>query len=344
MLCFILGTRPEYIKLSPIWENLPDESYRVLFTGQHDHRDFMKKPLANNMYAYEYNPFARSLAETQHYLQENITSYLGREIYTGVVVQGDTASAFAGALVAFQLELPIYHIEAGLRTYDLASPFPEEGYRQMISRIASVHFCPTQPNFTNILAEPSNRSTSAVRKTGNPGLPTSSEKVEHGPKVLVTMHRRENFPLLPDWFVTINKIASLHPEFEFIIPLHHNPNVQKHRELLTNLKVIDPLPHEELISLLRECSFVISDSGGIQEECTYYNKRCFVCRTITERPEGCVSGHLLLCSTPGHLLELWEKQHKNPDFPFGPCPFYQKDSAKNIAQILIELDNPTAIK
>lgn len=112
------------------------------------------------------------------------------------------------------------------------------------------------------------------------------DKCEYTNKVLITLHRRENHKLIHKWFTEINKLAKSYPDLEFIIPIHPNPDVQKHKGILTHVNVIDPLPHEELLELLVKTKIVITDSGGLQEECSFLNKKCLVCREVTERFEA----------------------------------------------------------
>jgi UDP-N-acetylglucosamine 2-epimerase (non-hydrolysing) len=158
---------------------------------------------------------------------------------------------------------------------------------------------------------------------------------EYTNKVLVTLHRTENHHWLDKWFVEINKLAEAHPELEFVIPLHPNPNVQKHKHLLTNVNIVEPMSHEELLELLVKTRIVITDSGGIQEECSFFNKICLTCRKVTERPEA-IGQSTYTVKNPEELeqrFEVFLPQHKiNYD-----CPFGDGHSAEKIFKILKEL-------
>jgi UDP-N-acetylglucosamine 2-epimerase (non-hydrolysing) len=136
-----------------------------------------------------------------------------------------------------------------------------------------------------------------------------------------------------EWFKEVNDLAIQYPELEFILPIHPNPNVQIHRNLLTDVKVVEPLSHDELISILLECKLVISDSGGIQEEASFLNKKVIVCREVTERPEAIYTGHLHLCKTTDKLKDLFVKLEKD-SYICKPCPYGDGYAAEHIKKIL----------
>jgi UDP-N-acetylglucosamine 2-epimerase (non-hydrolysing) len=136
-----------------------------------------------------------------------------------------------------------------------------------------------------------------------------------------------------EWFAEVNDLAIQYPELEFILPIHPNPNVQKHRDLLTNVKVVEPLSHDELIGILLECKLVISDSGGIQEEASFLNKKVIVCREVTERPEAIYTGHLHLCKTTDKLKDLFVTLEKD-SYICKPCPYGDGYAANQIKKIL----------
>ena len=253
--------------------------------------------------------------------------------FRGVLVQGDTGSAFGCALAAFNRKLKIYYLEAGLRSNNLEHPYPEEGYRQMISRISNFNFAPTQVSSSNLFNEKVDGNSYVVGNTVLDNLVEYKDKCEYTNKVLITLHRRENHHWMDKWFKTINDIAVSHPELEFILPIHPNPNVQKHKHLLTNVKVIEPLDHSSLLNILVKCKLVISDSGGLQEEGTFLNKKVIVCRKTTERPEAIYTGHLHMCSSPNKLKKLFELLNK--EFYINmPCPYGDGNSSKKILKHL----------
>ena len=156
---------------------------------------------------------------------------------------------------------------------------------------------------------------------------------EYTNKVLITMHRRENHNNLNMWFNELNSIASENKHLEFILPLHPNPNVQKHKHLLTNINVVEPMSHKELIKLLVKCRIVITDSGGLQEECSFFNKKCLVCRETTERPEA-VGVSSFIVSSPEKLKIIFN-QHILDYMLNCKSPYGDGYASKKIASILL---------
>jgi UDP-N-acetylglucosamine 2-epimerase (non-hydrolysing) len=302
LICF--GTRPEWLKIKPLIKIMDRSEYKLFFTGQHE--DLLKEVDVD---------YKATIKEGSNRLDEVVT-----------------ASAFACALGAYHRGMRIYYLEAGLRSKSLKHPFPEEGYRQMISRISDVNFAPTQISMVNLFEEKSLGDTWLVGNTvldNLVDLPTPT----YGNKVLVTLHRRENHPIMHEWFKEVNDLAIQYPELEFILPIHPNPNVQIHRNLLPNVKVVEPLSHDELIAILLECKLVISDSGGIQEEASFLNKKVIVCREVTERPEAIYTGHLHLCKTTDKLKDLFVKLEKD-SYICKPCPYGDGYAAEHIKKIL----------
>jgi UDP-N-acetylglucosamine 2-epimerase (non-hydrolysing) len=325
LICF--GTRPEWLKIKPLIDLLDISEYKLFFTGQH--QDLLKEVEV------DYKAF---IAEDKLFnrLDEVVKGCLDlpEGDFRGVLVQGDTASAFGCALGAYHRKWRIYYLEAGLRSYDLNHPYPEEGYRQMIARLADVNFAPTTLSKMNLINE---RVWGETFQTGNTVLDNlvKYEKGNYEDKVLVTMHRRENHERMDEWFKVINNLAAEYNWLEFILPIHPNPEVQKHRDLLTFVNVIEPMTHDETIKLLRNCKLVISDSGGIQEEATFFGKRVLVCRKTTERPEGMNTNHLALCPTPDRLKPMFDvmiESFRN----YEPCPYGDGHAAEKIKKILDE--------
>ena len=232
-----------------------------------------------------------------------------------VLVQGDTSTALAGALAAFHLKIPVGHVEAGLRTGDIDSPFPEEANRQLISRISAWHFAPTarqadmlkRENVSGVVSVVGNTVVDALEWTSNRLGP--AEKPAR-PFVLVTAHRRESFGApIREAFAAIGELARKYADFDFIYPVHRNPSVlQPAHELLGgigNVKLIDPLEYPELIDLLRRSHLVISDSGGIQEEAPSFGVPVLILRESTERPEVIDAGFGHLVGTSrARILEM----------------------------------------
>jgi UDP-N-acetylglucosamine 2-epimerase len=282
MLLITYGTRPEYIKVLPIIKEMKKNGlpFKTLFTGQH-------KDLAPNDSDFILNNYYNETNRLDSIVKNCLSipeEYLNG--VTSILVQGDTTSVVGLSLVALHRKIKLIHLEAGLRTYDYENPYPEENNRRIVSSIATVHLCPTKNNANNLKKERIIGDVYVVGNTVLDNLSQYKDDCEYTNKILVTLHRRENHEEIYKWFNEINELAKENPELEFILPIHPNPNVQKYKNLLTNVNVINPLSHEELIKILVKTKLVITDSGGIQEECSFFNKKCLVCRKITERPES----------------------------------------------------------
>lgn len=299
LVCF--GTRPEFIKVNPLIEKFKehDVDHKLCFTGQHetllqdievDQRITMKDSGKNR-------------------LDDIISSVMNSIDFTGidhVLVQGDTATAYAIALSAFHHQVKIIHLEAGMRTHDIESPYPEEFYRQCISKVANINLVPSEVEKHHLIEEGA-KNIFVVGNTINDNLvdiPTSYDN-----KVLVTLHRRENHSKIKDFFTEINELAKSHSELEFILPIHPNPNVISHKDILTHVNVVDPLPYDELLNILASCRMCITDSGGIQEEASFLGKRLIVCRDKTERVS--LIENFKLCPEPSDLKEMFETMINN---------------------------------
>lgn len=323
LICY--GTRPEYIKVKSLIDNYPN--VKTLFTGQHtelimDHNPTYQiniKPITDN----RLNNIIISV------LLNNITNILHDIDY--VMIQGDTTTALAISIYSFNNNIKVIHLEAGLRTHDITNPYPEELNRQLISRIASIHLCPTELNKINLINE---NIKGDIYVTGNTGLDNISvTNITYTNKVLVTLHRRDNHDIIDKWFKVLSQIAKEYNNLEFILPIHPNPNIQKHRLLLEHIIVTEPLNHESIIKLMKECKFIITDSGGIQEEASFLNKRVIICRKSTERPE--IIGYSgILCKEPESLPDIIQQVNNNYIINY-ECPyFYKKKAYLNIIDIL----------
>ena len=322
---FCFGTRPEWLKIKPIIAIMGRDEYRLLFTGQHP--DLLKDIEVD---------YRIQVGESENRLDQLISDCMlqfPKGDFTSVLVQGDTASAFACALAAFNRQLKIYYLEAGLRSYNMQHPYPEEAYRQMIARIADTNLTPTELSKDNLDNERVSGTRFVVGNTVLDNLVEYKDQCEYKDKVLVTLHRRENRYWMDKWFIELEKLASENPELEFILPIHPNPNVQKHRHLLSKVKVVEPLSHTELLEILVKCKLVISDSGGLQEEGSFFNKKVIVCRTTTERPEAIETGHLHLCASPNELKGLFDYLIKNY-YINTLCPYGDGYSSQKVKQII----------
>lgn len=310
----VFGTRPEAIKMAPVVKALSDDpafEVRVIATGQH--RELLDEVLR----FFRIVPDAdldlmrpdQSPAQVVEGVLRGLTPVLKRNRPDLVIVQGDTVSAFAGALAAFFEKIPVAHVEAGLRTRDPYDPFPEEMSRRLAGVLASLHFAPTPEAKRNLLAE--RVDPEAVYVTGNTVIdalldaagrahtvrdPLVRDALASGRRlVLVTAHRREN------WgephrrvFHALRAIADRHPDVELVFPLHPNPAVRRPaQELLSGrerIRLIEPPAYPEFVQLLKACALVLTDSGGLQEEAPALGKPVLVLRETTERPEGVAAG------------------------------------------------------
>lgn len=282
MILIAYGTRPEFIKIKPLMNEMNKRGikYKTLFTGQHtdiapknaDFKLTIKTDGTNRL-----DSIIESCMNLPDYIFDGIKA---------VLIQGDTTSVLGLSMAAFNRKIKVIHLEAGLRTYDKQNPFPEETNRRIVSAIANIHLCPTELNANNLKTEKIEGDIYVVGNTVLDNLLKYKKDCEYQDKILVTMHRRENHWNIDEWFKEINELAKNNPAIEFIIPLHPNPNIQKYKNLLTHVNIVDPLSHDELMKILVKCRMVITDSGGLQEECSFFNKKCLVCRKVTERPES----------------------------------------------------------
>ena len=312
-LLIIAGTRPEAIKVAPIVLEIAARStltYKVIDTCQHP--DMLIAALADfgitaDLCA-DLQRLTGSLPELAARLFETLEQTLSESRFDGVIVQGDTLSTGIAAQAAFFMKVPVFHVEAGLRSHDLENPFPEEGIRRIVSQMARRHYCPSDLARQNLLAEgvPSNRIVvtgntviDAVRLLG----PKANEidfghiegldgyvPLDDGLQILVTCHRRENHgePLrsILDAVVTLHdQISNAH----IILPVHPNPNVRTHIEAwlsdLDRVFLTPPLSYIQLMKVMKTSQVIVTDSGGIQEEAPSFGPDLFIIRKVTERPE-----------------------------------------------------------
>lgn len=296
MITVVYGTRPEAIKLAPVVDELRSRSsqVRAICTGQHQElldAVALKADVALELMEPNQTPtafIARALKRIDEELDAS-TEW--------VLVQGDTATAFAASLVAFQRKISIGHVEAGLRTYDLEAPFPEEGYRQMIDRIATRLYAPTMRAKENLIRE--GRLQSDILITGNTGIDAAMRAGlgrSHGkpPFILVTIHRRESFgaPIEQVCRALLRIVKTT--DLNVVLPMHPNPNVRRTLEAMLRgqpqIQLIDPLGYTDLLATMCHSMCVLTDSGGIQEEAPTFGIPVLVARATTERPEAIEAG------------------------------------------------------
>jgi len=326
MIGIFYGTRPEYIKIAPLVKELKDKGV--------EHTLFQVQQHGTLLEGCDYD-FIIPIFESGSRLNSitiSILLYPLPQDLDHVLVQGDTTTAMAVALNAFNNQIPVIHLEAGMRTYDNMNPYPEETNRRIISSVASIHLCASEREKDNLEKEGHH---GIIEVTGNPSIDNLvGIKTSYGNKVVVTMHRRENHNSLEEWFKSIDGIAAS-SDYEFILPLHPNPNVQRYKDLFEHVKVVDPIPHSEMLDLLANSIAVISDSGGVSEECSYLNKICLVCRSVTERGQ---SAYEIVCATPDALVKTWKGlKLENGSYlsrEGSTCPYGDGNAAEKIATIL----------
>jgi len=321
LICY--GTRPEYIKVKSLIQHF--KNVETLFTGQHENLIEPSNKITHKLDIHNY---------TDNRLNNIIMSilkhsYIFNDI-THVLVQGDTTSAMGIALSAFHHQKQVIHLEAGLRTFDIFDPYPEELNRQMISRIASIHLCPTELNKQNLINENIRNNIYIVGNTGLDNI--SKNNICYNNKVLITLHRRDNHHNIDKWFMVLSQIAKKYTDIEFIFPIHPNPSIIGYANLLENINVIKPINHSDLIVLLKECKFVISDSGGLQEEASFLNKKIIICRQSTERPE-ILGTYGILCPIPESLSDIVDDVYNDYKID-AKCPYGEGDSWEKIGKIL----------
>jgi UDP-N-acetylglucosamine 2-epimerase (non-hydrolysing) len=299
-ILIVSGTRPEIVKLAPLYKALSQSPWAQpvwLHTGQHS--DMALQMLARFEITPDYQLSRRgsSLLDFSIGCREQLEAVLQRQAWSAVVVQGDTESAFQGALAGFYNGVPVAHVEAGLRTYNLRRPFPEEGLRQMISRISRLHFAPTQRAAMALQRE--GIHSEGVVVTGNTVVDAQIWVREHHHLVrsvpgrghiLVTMHRRENWGSdIDNVCAAIADIAREFPEMQVLFPVHLNPvvsePVHRHLDHLPNVRLTPPLDYLEMQQALADAWLVLTDSGGLQEEAPTFRVPLLVLRDETERPE-----------------------------------------------------------
>lgn len=323
----IYGTRPEFLKVKPVI-NASKGKIKSCFIKQHtDIINFGK------------SDFSIEIDQTCKNRLNNIFSQIFIKAeniicdFDAVLIQGDTATVAASALVAYHLKKKIIYLESGLRTYDLENPYPEEGYRQMVSRIADINLCPTKLSAKNLKKEKTNGSIYVVGNTGLDNLIEFKNKTCYGDKVLITLHRNENLSILKEWFAVIDEFAKNNTNIKFIFPVHPNPYILEQSKTLKYIQTISALQHDELINILKDCRFIITDSGGIQEEGSFLNKKIIACRKTTERPEGINSGHIMLCESPSKFNEIADIV-KSSYIIQSKCPYGNGKSSSKILKLL----------
>lgn len=346
----LFGTRPEAIKLAPVINELKKHFFQTVVVSSSQHKELLKPFLKLLEIETDFDLRVMKQNQTPNEVCSRILAKLDKvldeEMPDLIIVQGDTTTALAGALAGFNRQIPVGHVEAGLRSGNLASPFPEEMNRRLISQIATFHFAATEINRANLLAEAI--PTEKVFVTGNtvvdslkfmlkrlapsPKILDLIESTEGFRRILLTTHRRESFgeqmsgnlKVLAD-FVERRKNVCL------FFPVHPNPNVRDvTNEILAGkdrIFLIDPLNYSDFLALMKSVWLIVSDSGGIQEEAPSLGKPLLVLRENTERPEAIMSGVAKLVGgkptvlkkmlEENYSIDTWTKSVKEVANPFG---------------------------
>lgn len=318
----IYGTRPEAIKMAPLITALKaDQRFEVIVIVTGQHREMLDQ--VNSLFGItadhdlDISSPGQSLTGITTKVLEGLSPVLSSLKPDGVIVQGDTTSAFAGALAAFYQQIPVFHLEAGLRSGNILNPFPEEANRKLITQIGALHFAPTAANRQALMHDGVNPDDIVV--TGNtvidallhtaqlPGGFTDPEllRATEDPTreiILVTTHRRENWGApLNDIAAAIAELAGNYPSSGFVVPMHKNPTVRQalraRLEGIENVHLLEPLDYAQFAQLIDRSHLILTDSGGVQEEAPSLGKPVLVLRETTERAEGVESGNVKLIGT-----------------------------------------------
>jgi len=368
----VFGTRPEAIKMAPVVHALQAvDSIETVVCVTAQHRQMLDQVLT----LFDIRPQidldimkpSQDLADVTSRVLLGIRDTLVKIQPNAVLVHGDTSTALASAMAAFYAGIPVGHVEAGLRTHDMLSPFPEEFNRQVISKIARWHFAPTEKSQSNLLAEGIDPSKIWVtgntvidallwtlKQTERNGSDTQNTPIldeqlafdwRHNPFLLMTGHRRENFG---DGFIRIceavKSLAIRYPKIHIVYPVHLNPNVQQPvMNLLAglpNVHLIAPLDYEPFALLLKHCYLVLTDSGGIQEEAPSLGKPVLVMRDTTERPEAVQAGTVKLVGTDVDRIVdtvslLVDSPEHYAQMSLAHNPYGDGQAAERIAKVLV---------
>lgn len=355
----VFGTRPEAIKMCPLVNELKSRDNLktvVCVTGQH--RQMLDQVLDAFHVAPDYDLSIMKTGQTLFDITTNILNSIGEELDKVkpdvVLVHGDTSTTFVTALACFYKQIAVGHVEAGLRTYNIYSPYPEEFNRQAVSIISQYNFAPTELSKQNLLKE--GKKAETIWVTGNTAIDALKttvredythpelEWVADSRLIIITAHRRENLgEPMHHMFRAIRKIMDEHPDVKAIYPIHMNPIVRKaaDKELggCDRIHIIEPLEVLDFHNFLARCYLILTDSGGIQEEAPSLGKPVLVMRDTSERPEGIKAGTLKLVGTDEEVIyqnfkELLENKEAYNAMAHASNPYGNGLACKRIADIL----------
>lgn len=357
----VFGTRPEAIKMCPVvmeLEKRPGVEVVVCSTGQH--REQLQQVLdvfgVNPRYNLDIMKTGQTLATITSMVLERITPVLGIERPDIVLVHGDTNTTFSAALAAFYKQIPVGHVEAGLRTYNMYSPYPEEYNRQAVSLLAKWHFAPTKWAKHNL--EQEGKNPAQIYVTGNTVIDAMQMTVRHdfthpyldwakdSRLIMLTAHRRENWgDHMRAMFRAIRRVVDAHQDVKVVYPVHMNQGIKKvAKEELTHsrIKLVDPVDVITCHNLMARSYLILTDSGGIQEEAPSLGKPVLVLRDTTERPEGITAGTLKLVGTNEENIflefsKLLNDQKAYDEMAHAENPYGDGHASERIADILTEV-------
>ena len=359
-ILLVFGTRPEAIKMCPLVNELKTrEGIKTIVCVSGQHRQMLDQVLEAFHVVPDYD---LSIMKDRQTLFDITTNILDRikavleEVKPDVVlVHGDTSTTFVTALACFYMQIPVGHVEAGLRTYDIYSPYPEEFNRQAVSIISRYNFAPTEQAMQNLLSE--GKRPESIFVTGNTAIDalrtTVREDYSHPELVwasdsrliLITAHRRENLgEPMKNMFRAIRRVMDEHTDVKAIYPIHMNPIVRKTADEFLGgddrIHIIEPLDVLDFHNFLARCFLVLTDSGGIQEEAPSLGKPVLVMRNTTERPEGIAAGTLKLVGTDEEVIyrsfkQLLEDNEEYARMSNACNPYGDGFACKRIADILV---------
>lgn len=354
-IVLVIGTRPEAIKMAPLYEAINQQeglNPLILATGQHREQLFQALSLfdvkvAKNLDLMTERQSLSALAGAM--LKEASLSF--KELNADfVLVHGDTLTTFVMAWAAFMEGIPVGHVEAGLRSFNMREPFPEEANRRLTDVLTELDFAPTPLAKEQLIKE--GKDPEKIFSTGQTGVDAilKASKIGNMPEgipdnniVTVTLHRRENWPVLKELALSLKKLAIKFPEHNFVYPVHLNPVVREAvfpvLEDIKNFYLLDPLEYGQMAKLLSKSVFILTDSGGLQEEGAALGVPVGVVRNVTERPEGVKSGNLvILGNDPDEMYskaaDLLANQEELKKMVNSPNPYGDGKASARITQAL----------
>lgn len=326
-IMFVFGTRPEFIKMFPVIKLFQEEKnlYNVIIVNTGQHKEMLNSIMSNFKILENYNlnvmEKSNGLSEILSNSITGIDKVIKIETPDLIFVHGDTSATLAGSIAAFYNQIKLAHIEAGLRTFDKYSPFPEEMNRQLTGIMADFHFTPTNTTMKYLKDEGKNEKK--IYMVGNSAIDMMKYTIKsdfthplldytkNKNIILVTAHRRENIEDLENIFEAFNEIAESNPKYVILYPIHLNPIIRNTASRIIkskNVKIIDPLDTVDFHNIMSKAKIILTDSGGIQEEAPSLGIPVLVMRDTTERPEGVEAGTLKLIGTQKERI-IEETQH-----------------------------------